>query len=103
MFRAFSEDERRTLAGFTYKIGKCAATASKYHGADERETIESLFSFLSTYTPNTVDHALDDVVGGFTADDYWSDAKMALEPLQQRIQSFTDIMSIVPVVGPTIM
>ncbi len=103
IFRAFSEDERRTLAGFTYKLGECAVKASKYHGADEQETLKSLFSFIETYQPNTIDKELDDVVGGYSACDYWSDASMMVDSLRESITGFTDIMATIPVVGPTIM
>jgi hypothetical protein len=103
IFKAFSQDERRTLAGFTYKIGQCAVKASKYHGADEQATLNSLFSFLTAYQPNQADKELDDVVGGYSAEDYWSDASIMVDVLRERITSFTDIMATVPVVGPTIM
>ena len=72
MFRGFSEDERRTLAGFTYKVGSCGVAAARYHGADETETLRSLCAFAAAYEPNEDDRMLDDVVGGFTAEDYWS-------------------------------
>jgi hypothetical protein len=75
LFRTLSEDERRTLAGFTYKMGKCAVTAATYHGADEAASVESLFQFLKGYEPNAADEALEDVVGGYSAADYWSDAQ----------------------------
>ena len=75
LFRTLSEDERRTLAGFTYKLGKCAVAAARYHGADEARTVDSLFRFLEEYAPNDVDKALEDSVGGYTAADYWSDAQ----------------------------
>ena len=78
LFRSFSEDERRTLAGFTYKLGKCAVTAARYHGADDAVTIGSLLEFVRGYTPSAVDGALRDAVGGYSAADYWSDAKASL-------------------------
>ncbi len=103
IFRSFSQDERRTLAGFTYKIGKFAVKASKYHGADEKETLNSLFLFLASYQPNKIDKELDDVVGGYTADDYWADASAMIDTLRVSITGFTDIMAIIPVIGPTVM
>ena len=103
IFKDFSQDERRTLAGFTYKLGKCAVKASKYHGADEQETLNSLFTFLTAYQANRVDKELDDIVGGYSADDYWSDASVMVESLRDSITSFTDIMATIPVVGPTVM
>jgi hypothetical protein len=103
IFKAFSQDERRTLAGFTYKVGKCAVKASKYHGADEQETLKSLFSFLEGYQPDGIDKELYDAVGGYTAFDYWSDASVMVDPLRESITCFTDIMATVPVIGPTVM
>jgi hypothetical protein len=76
--RSFTEDERRTLAGFTYKLGKCSVTAARYHGADEAGTMKSLFQFVEQYSPGPADGALEDAVGGYSSADYWSDAKVDL-------------------------
>ncbi len=102
LFRALSQDDRRTLAGFTYKLGSCSVAAAKYRGAEEQATLESLFAFAAGYRPSVLDRGLDDAVGGFTAEDYWTDARDMVDTLRSGLGGFVDVMTTVPVVGPTV-
>jgi hypothetical protein len=102
MLNACSDAEKQKVLSYGHVVGRHTKNAHAHHSAQYHMSKNTLRTFLSQYTSNEHDEALEDKINWCSQAAYFQDARASLADIMPNIPTLIHVMEFVPIVCRTL-